>query len=254
MIAAIRQLFCAAQFLTILPIPGNWVKEPGDLSKSMRYYPLVGLLIGALECFCYLLASRIFPTWLSVVMTFSFGILLTGGLHLDGFADMCDGFYAGKNRAEILSIMKDPHVGTMAILGLFCLLTLKLALLYAVVGQIKLLAAFYFVPSLSRWVMTVSASLFSYGRSEAGTAQAFVEGAGKVEIFLSALFMAVIAYGFFKFQGLCIAGLILGFCLLCARFIARKLEGVTGDVLGALNELAETAALMALAGFMRGPA
>src|SRR4051794_18042409 len=102
MIAA-RGLMIAIQFLTAIPISGNYVKEDQDLGRSMSFYPLAGLLIGALTFGFFRLASYAFTPAISMVLAFVGGTVLTGGLHIDGFADMCDGFYAGKDKEGILS-------------------------------------------------------------------------------------------------------------------------------------------------------
>src|SRR5262245_9225642 len=104
-----HRLALAFQFLTILPWPRLQVRYPEDLGGSIAYYPIVGAVLGSVMVGVYAIGSTVFPDGtlrpaLVVVL-----ILLTGGLHLDGFADVCDGFYAGKTKAETLRIMKDPH-------------------------------------------------------------------------------------------------------------------------------------------------
>ena len=241
----LRQFSLAVQFLTILPVPAE-VREENDLARSMIFYPLVGLIIGGITVLVYQSALHFFNWPLSLVIAFISTILLTGGLHIDGFADMCDGFYAGKDKAQILTIMKDSHIGTMAVLGIFCLLLFKLALLAALLRKEKLILAFLIVPSISRWVMTVLAGRYPYARIEGGTAKSFVENAGSTEILFATLIILAIAFFLAGFGGVLLCLMALAAAALFMQRVNRKIDGITGDVLGGMNEIAEITALLVL--------
>lgn len=242
----LHQLICAVQFLTILPIRGNYVREDEDLARSMIFYPVVGLLIGLTCVAFYHLSSRIFTPAISLVIAYIFGIIFTGGLHLDGFADMCDGFYAGKDKSEILSIMKDSHIGTMAVLGLFCLLSLKLSLLFSILLRGQLIETLLVVPAISRWVMTMSAVLYPYARMEGGTGKPFVENIGIKEAIISSLFISIISYLVVGTSGIVVSIATLGVALIFMQWVKKKIGGITGDILGGLNEISEISALFLL--------
>lgn len=210
----------------------------------MMFYPVVGLLLGLLTLGLYKFASHAFTPAMSLTLAFVLGILLTGGLHIDGFADMCDGFYAGKDKAGILAVMKDSHVGTMAVIGVFCLLTLKLSLLFSIFLKGGLSQAFLLTPSISRWVMTVMAASFPYARPEGGTAKPFVESAGKFEVAVASILMMAIAYFFAGTPGILTALFTLVSAFIFMRWVKEKIGGITGDVLGGLNEISEVTALL----------
>lgn len=246
MIAPIRQLLCAVQFLTTIPIGGNYVREEKDLARSMVFYPVAGLLIGLVSLWVYRFGSRLSVPSVSVVMAFVMTIVMTGGLHIDGFADMCDGFYAGKDRAEILAIMKDAHIGTMAVIGVFCLLLLKLSLLFSLLLKERVETGFLIVPVISRWVMTVAASFYPYARVDGGTGRPFVENAGTFEAVSASLLTLLISYVILGFQGILIALLTLAAALVFLQWIKMKIGGITGDILGALNEISELLCLLLL--------
>ena len=236
----------AVQFLTTLPIHGNHVREDKDLGRSMMFYPIVGLFMGAITLAIYKLVSYFFLSSVSLVIATIASIVLTGGLHIDGFADMCDGFYAGQDKTGILTIMKDSHIGTMAVIGVFCLLLLKLSLLASLLSRGKLMVAFLIVPSISRWVMTVVAASYPYARAEGGTAKPFVQNAGPTEISLSSVFILIISYFLAGPAGILISFLTVGIALLIMIWVKRKIGGITGDVLGGMNEISEVSALLIL--------
>src|SRR5262249_23936482 len=122
----------ALHFLTILPLPQTLKVKDNDLARSVGYFPLIGVMLGVLSAGVYVIAFRwtgLVPALMTSVIS---TIILSGALHLDGFADLCDAFYAGKNKEHILAIMKDSHVGAMAVVGLICLLALKFTFLSAV--------------------------------------------------------------------------------------------------------------------------
>lgn len=162
---------------------------------------------------------------------------------MDGFADMCDGFYAGKDKSEILTIMKEPHLGAMAVLAICSLFLLKLSLLFSLLLKEKLVIGFLTVPAISRWVMTISTSLYPYARAEGGTAKPFVENVGFREVLVSSLLLTLIVYRISALEGIIVSIFTLGFALIFMQWVKKKIGGITGDILGGLNEISEVSAL-----------
>ncbi len=242
----LRQFICAIQFLTIIPIRGNYVRDEKDLGRSMLFYPIVGLLIGLATLGLYRLASYVFMPIVGMVIAFVGNLVLTGGLHLDGFADMCDGFYAGKDKQGILTIMKDSHIGTMAVLGIFCLLILKLSFFYSLFPKGLLAEAILVIPAISRWVMSVAAGIYPYARAEGGTAKPFVENVGRREIIISSFLIAIISFAILGPAGILLSMATLAVALVFMRWVKSKIGGITGDVLGGLNEISEVCSLFIL--------
>src|SRR5918996_5870537 len=124
-----HRLALAFQFLTILPWPRVEVRYPEDLGGSMAFYPIVGAALGSVMVGVYVVGLEVFPDGVLRPALVVLLIILTGGLHLDGFADVCDGFYAGQTKADVLRIMKDPHLGSMAVVGIISVLLIKVVLL-----------------------------------------------------------------------------------------------------------------------------
>ncbi len=148
-------------------------------------------------------------------------MLLTGGLHLDGLMDTCDGVFCVRSPEERLVIMRDSHVGAFGVLGAVCLLLVKFAALGALLAGDRqlLLGGLLVAPMLSRWAMVLAAVCFPYGRSGETLGSSFHRTVGPVQL------AATLAY-------------------LVARFALSRLPGLTGDVYGAINEVIETLVLV----------
>jgi len=211
----------------------------------MRYYPLIGAILGGtIAGVHWLLSQRLAPMAATTVVVVVL-IVLTGALHMDGLADMCDGFYKGRNKSEVLAIMKDSHSGAMALVGVFCVLALKLAFLWSL-PQTVLPKALTLMPVAGRWSMVLLASLSPYARPEGGTAKGYVDYAGRKEVVIAALLTAFLAGLIFKGIGLVgLAGTTL-FVFLFWRYVMAKIQGVTGDVLGAGGEISECIYLLSV--------
>ncbi|MBI3052601.1 MAG: adenosylcobinamide-GDP ribazoletransferase, partial [Betaproteobacteria bacterium] len=125
----LRLVLTAIQYFTRLPVP-RWVGySERQLNDASRYFPLVGILVGLFTGVVFVLTLRVFPQPIAVLLAMLSGILLTGGFHEDGLTDTCDGFGGGRDRPQILAIMKDSRVGSYGVLGLAFALLLKLSAL-----------------------------------------------------------------------------------------------------------------------------
>ena len=119
-----KKFLIALQFLTIIPVRLKNVEEK-ELSGSVNYYPVVGLLIGFLLAGSWLLLSIVFPVTVSALVVTGIYLLLTGALHLDGFADTVDGLYGGRTKEDIFRIMESSTIGAKGAAFTFLLLGLK---------------------------------------------------------------------------------------------------------------------------------
>lgn len=244
-------LRAALGFLTILPVSP---RDSAGLAHARAYFPLVGLLLGALLAgvdlvlsgFLFLpggMLAAVAPThFLQGALLVVMLVALTRGLHLDGFMDCCDALFGGQTRARRLEILRDPHVGAFAVVGVACLLVVKCAAVAGLLQPTRFHVLILF-PCLSRWAMLLVMELYPYARTE-GLGVAFLAGRGRLQLCFG-LFCALIA-------SLLAAG-ILGLILLLAASLlgwvvgawaSRQLGGLTGDVYGAVNEIVETAVLV----------
>lgn len=233
-----RDFLRALSFLTILPVGQATLLNERELARSMAFFPLVGMIIGLLLALGYYLFSLLFLKSLVLWLTIGLLALLTRGLHLDGFADTLDGLASGGTKEKILEVMKDSRIGTFGVIGLILLMGAK----YLALDQIpnsSIYNSLILMTVLGRNSMVLVCYRSAYVRPEGGLAKSFVENLRLHELIISlasAFAIAIILQGIkgiLVFLGVCFFN--LGYRL----FFIRKLGGVTGDILGAANELSE---------------
>jgi len=244
------ELRLAVGFLTRIPagIPAD--VAPARVGRCMAFFPLAGLLLGALLLAADAGLARLLPRPVGDALLLALLALLTGALHLDGFADLCDGIGAGRDRATTLRIMKDSHVGAFAAVGLVLLVLVKYQALGAVPAGIKPLALLL-MPVCGRWAAVALTVAIPYLRGPEGTASAFSSHAGWRELLLATLTLVATAMALLHLPGLL---LVAGTAVTVALFglwIRRRLGGVTGDVLGAAVEISEVVSLLLILVFIR---
>jgi adenosylcobinamide-GDP ribazoletransferase len=208
----------------------------------MAFFPLVGLAIGLLLAFGYYLLSFLFPRPLVVWLTIGFSVLLTRGLHLDGFADTLDGLASGGTKEKMLEVMRDSRIGPFGVIGLILLIGAK----YLAIDHLSnnLIPLFLILmPVMGRNSMVLVCYRAPYARSGEGLAKPFTQHLRVREIVValsSALLIGLLLIGL---KGIVVFLGIGLFSLGYRFFFLKKLDGVTGDILGAVNELAELLSL-----------
>jgi len=238
-----KNFLIALQFLTRIPV-GEYLKDEKRLGKSMAYFPIVGLVLGGILVLVNWGFSIIMAPLIADALTIIALIILTGALHIDGFIDTIDGLAGGKTKKDILRIMKDSRVGAFGIIGIVSLIMLKLVLLHEMPLEIKRGTLLLF-PVMGRWAMVVASSLSLYARKK-GTGKAFLDYCGRKELIVASLITLIITGGFLKILGLELFLFILALTLLLTRFISKRISGMTGDTLGAVNEIIEVGTLFIL--------
>ena len=132
-----NQLLLALQFITRIPIRQDLNYDQPNIAASMTYYPLVGTLIGAILVVINQVGGSYFPPLVTNALLVIGLIVLTGGLHLDGLMDTCDGIFSGREKEKILEIMRDSRVGAFGVIGVVALFLLKFSLLVESSRQYK---------------------------------------------------------------------------------------------------------------------
>jgi len=231
----------ALQFLTVLPTKIKRVYAAA-LAKSLVFFPLAGVFLGvSLAAFNYFFGLCGIPERSADIIIVVMLAVLTGGMHLDGLADTCDALFSRKNREEMLRIMRDSHSGAMGVIAIACALLLKISLLWALSPQQKA-PALILACALSRWSMVMAIFVFPYARQE-GKALPYFSGINR-KIFFTASAIAVASiYLAGGGNSIFIALSAAALTALLGRGISRKLGGITGDSLGAINEINEIFAL-----------
>jgi adenosylcobinamide-GDP ribazoletransferase len=234
-----RNLQTAFGLMTTLPIrlPENW--SAGDSGRASVWYPFVGLVIGALTWLAWKGSMFIFPAWVAAVITLVVWVALTGGLHLDGLADCCDGLLASTSVERRLEIMKDPHIGAFGVTGLLLVLFLKAAALASLppdAGFSILLAA-----SLARFCILPAGWLRQARPS--GMGADFASGFRRSYMVLGAVIPVAIA-ALLGIRGVIAFLAGLSAFLLIVLFARSRIGGVTGDVFGMIVEIVEAVVLL----------
>ncbi|UTW13688.1 adenosylcobinamide-GDP ribazoletransferase [Marinobacterium rhizophilum] len=245
--ALTRQLqlfFNALTFFTRIPAPA-WV-EFGDeqLNHASRYFPLVGLLVGLVAAGLYGFFTLLFPALIAVLLSTGCTLLLTGGFHEDGLADVCDGFGGGWTPEQTLHIMKDSRLGTYGALGLILVLGLKFASL-AAVGDV--LIALVVGHVLSRFVAVSLIHTDAYVQlDQLSKVRPLANRMSRNELLIAA---APALLSLFLLPGYSALVLIMALALLrlyLCRLFRRRLGGYTGDCLGAVQQLSEVTIYLVL--------
>jgi adenosylcobinamide-GDP ribazoletransferase len=231
----------AWQLLTAIPLGRRdaTLEQPG---RSMAWFPLIGLAIGALLAASDFLLGKVWPPLPASALLLVVWVAITGGLHLDGFIDCCDGLLVAKSAEQRLEIMKDSRVGAFGVLGAVCLLLVKFASLVALPATARW-SWLLVLPALSRWVMVWAAWRYPTARPD-GFAVWFRQGLDWPHIVVAGGTALVAALALRGVSGLIGFVTTWIFALLFVLWVRRRIPGLTGDAYGALNELSEVVGLL----------
>lgn len=234
--------FTALKFLTIFPLPRRLDKTTEDFGKSLPYFPLVGLVLGAILFginygLCFILP----PSVVSILLLIAL-VIMTGAHHLDGLMDSFDGVVIGKSRERRLEIMADSRVGAFGIIAAILLLLLKYASLTSLPDDM-MMPSLLLMPTLSRWIMVSAIFSFSYAKSS-GMGLAFKQGAVWHRFAIATAIAIIATILLLSWWGLVLMAVLWLITFGIASYFHYRLGGLTGDVYGALNELSEALVLI----------
>lgn len=238
--AVARPFIFAWHFLTTIPLSrAHHEPTASELAASMAWYPIIGLLIGGGLAAADALLHIVFDGLVVNALLIALLVFLTRGLHQDGLADTLDGLAGGRTPAERLTIMRDPHIGALGATGLFLSFLLRYAGLMALPHEVRL-PALCCMPAVGRWAMVTSAWLSPYARAEGGLASPFLTHLSWRHVVLSTLTVTIglgVGLGAVNTIVVLMAGGVLVFMgwWSCRSWFG----GITGDTLGAINELTE---------------
>jgi adenosylcobinamide-GDP ribazoletransferase len=245
--AIARPFVFAWHFLTAVPL-SRVHHEPTtqELAASMAWYPVVGLLIGGVLAVTDLVLASFLTSEVVNALLIVLLVLLTRGLHQDGLADMLDGLTGGRTPAERLSIMRDSRIGAIGATGLFLSLILRYAGLLALPDELRL-PALLCMPAVGRWAMVTLAGWSHYARTEGGLAAPFLTHLSWPHVVVSTGILALaLGLGFGLTRTLVMLLIGIGVVLAARAGCRIWFGGITGDTLGATNELMEILFLLIL--------
>lgn len=233
-----KRFLLMLQFTTRIPIPLNLRAEEEDFQKGMKLFPFIGFLIGIVLWVFYKFVFMFDPL-VAAVGVVLIEIVITGGLHQDGLGDTFDGLFSNRTGDKMLEVMKDSCLGTHGVLVITGVLLLKTALINAIADPVVLLGMSVF----SRLSM-VFGSAFSRSARKEGLGCMFIEGVDWKDALFSGLLAGILVFKFIGvFYAAIIEGVLLATAMLFIKLMDKKIGGMTGDTLGALEEISSLAFL-----------
>lgn len=237
----IKQFLILIQFMTRIPVFVNVEYDEEKLGKSIKYFPLVGAVIGIFLFGINFLAGKVMGNrQIIAVIIVVAEIFITGILHIDGLADTFDGLFSYAKKERMLEIMKDSRIGTNGAVVLILYFITKIILLSEVKSEYILL-----YPIISRLSTSMNAGLGEYARKD-GMSNGIIEKNGPKEVVISVVITAVLSFLILKIKGLGVLAAAIVFILIFMRNVKKKIGGITGDTMGASLEL--TSILILLTG------
>jgi adenosylcobinamide-GDP ribazoletransferase len=255
----IKLFLLALQFFTRVPVTGrlaHWVGySPERLSRATRYFPLVGVLVALTIAVVFALCALVLPQILAVIACLAFGVWLTGAFHEDGWIDFCDAFGGQRSREKTLEIMQDSRIGSYGAIALVLLMATKIETLAALDASwvgVSLLAAH----TVSRLCAVGIMLSLPYAKPQDDSKSKPI--ASGVTLFDGLIALMITAATFAACVVLTadpkpfFAGLVLSILgsLYLRRMMRKRLQGYTGDGLGATQQLAEALFYVGLVALM----
>jgi len=236
----------AVSFLTRIPIPRSVEFSTANLNAAARYFPTVGLLVGAFAAAIYTLTISLWPVAIAVLLSMVATIVLTGAFHEDGWADSCDGFGGGANRERILAIMKDSRIGTYGALGLGLMLALKFAALQQLSSTL-ILPALLIGHAWSRLLATSYLFDLPYARATDSKVADVATQLSMNSLRIAVLSVLPLIFLISLTQAIWIIAVLLVWRWSFGRYCQHRIGGYTGDCLGAAQQVAEVLIYLVLA-------
>lgn len=238
-------------FLTRLPLRHEQPIEKGALSEALWTAPIVGAAVGLIGALVYGLAHVLHvPAWPAAALALAATVAVTGALHEDGLADMADGFGGGSTRERKLEIMRDSRIGTYGVCALLLSFMLRAGALASLAEPGLVMVALIAAHAAARASLPAFMRALPTARTDGMSAEA---GRPPPRPALAALLLGAVALA----GGLGLGAGLLALLLLAAGFgfmawlCTRQIQGQTGDVLGALEQIGEIVVLLVAAAALR---
>jgi adenosylcobinamide-GDP ribazoletransferase len=236
----LENILLAIGFLTKFPIPGNLNYSSNKLADGLFFAPLIGVLIGVLLVLVNILTSILFPNYIVAAIVLAIYVYITGGLHIDGLGDLGDGWLSGRKKDAFYKVMKDSRLGT----GGFLTITFVLFFDYLFLIETMNWKVLLFLPVAGRLGMLFGAVIGSYPKEYDGSGKLFINGTNIKNSWWLFLVILVLSFILFNWQGLLIFVSLLVNTFILVRLWSNRLDGITGDMLGALVEYSQVTYLI----------
>jgi adenosylcobinamide-GDP ribazoletransferase len=236
-----KSLISAIQFITRIPVGTPGTFEPAGM---IQFFPVVGLLIGALLAAFDHVASLFWSRHMTAILDGVFLVWITGAFHIDGLGDTADGLYGNRPREKALLIMKDSRIGAMALVTVVSALAVKWGAIADLDRHRALLLLI--IPAYARGSMLFGFRFLNYGRPDGGTGHPFFKKRLGLSDFW-ALGIPLVLSVFAGLRGMVVTIVFIAVVASVLYFYKRRMGCITGDMLGAMTEITEAALFAAAA-------
>jgi adenosylcobinamide-GDP ribazoletransferase len=241
----LNRYFIAQMFLTRLPVPASLQHSDEELAASTAFFPLVGVLLGAIAAMVYTIGDLVWSHHIAATLAIGATVLLTGAFHEDGLADSADGLGGSFDRNRKLSIMRDSRIGTYGSVALILVLLLKVQSL-ATIPTHLVPWVIICAHTVARWTSLPLIVFNPYVREE-GTGKPFAASVSTQSLVVGTAMAIVISVVCVGLDALLVATGVIAFVWLAQWFLRKQLGGVTGDTLGGVNSCTELLVYMIFA-------
>lgn len=250
----LRAVAAAFTFMTRLPLGRFASHDENHLRASAAYFPLVGVTVGAIGASVYVASKSLWPTSIAVLLSMIATVFATGAFHEDALADTLDGFGGGRTPDRILEIMKDSRVGSFALVGVALTLAVKFAALVSIGesgGVSRIARTLVAGHVLARWSSIPLMMTLPYVRPTSTNARPSAGGPFATPLHPGRAFTGSAIAAVLSFAVLGASSIVAGIVAIVVTLIAglwfkRRIGGITGDTLGAANQIVEVAVYLAI--------
>jgi adenosylcobinamide-GDP ribazoletransferase len=233
-------IIAAFQFLTIFPTLVKRMFTSQEMGRAVGWFPLVGIVLGALLYSVTYAARLIFPENVSAALTVFAWVMFTRAFHLDGFMDTCDGLFGGFTPERRLEIMKDSRMGAFGVAGGILVLLTEFSALSASTNPF---AALMLATTLGRWASPLVIYSFPYARED-GLGIETKRNVRWQEVLIATLIAGVASWLVYGWIGLALMFGAAVVAFLTAFYVMRLLPGLTGDIYGMITTMVEMLTLV----------
>ncbi|BDH62221.1 adenosylcobinamide-GDP ribazoletransferase [Lysinibacillus sp. PLM2] len=242
----IVSLLLSFQFFTSIPIRKHFTMNQKTVTGMFICLPIISLFMGMSNGVLFFLNNEYFqfsPLLLAIILVIA-GIVMSGGLHLDGWIDMCDAYFSYQDQKKRLEILSDPRVGAFGAIGLVVLLLLKIGFYYEVLtSDVNHTLFLVLIPFISRIAMLLYFLTMQTAKTE-GLATYFKTNVIHKHIFISIVIYIIFIFGVAiyinSFVILLLIVLVFLYYFFYRKWTKKNFGGMTGDLLGAIYESSET--------------
>jgi len=247
------RLLLLVQFFTRLPLPAQLrerVDQEETLSNAAHLFPVAGLVVSIAPAFVWYVCYPLLPPTVAAGLAILTGLILTGALHEDGLSDCADGLGGGSTKKRALEIMKDSRIGAFGACALIMSVFLRWMAL-ASLDVISGIVAIIIMHAVARAAMTTAIRYSTYVRPK-GLGKSVSDGISDYQLGIALGIGAFFALTLGGLAGLTAAAIGTGAAIIVLLYLENRLNGYTGDGLGAMEQSAEIAVMVTLAGFWGG--